>query len=169
MGPPKEHGPLMWLKRDKFVEASLLGLADNRPFTPQTIEEEVVLPGEEPEPQEALEVNMSSLDHPRTLEPEPLEALEVTTSPHEHPRTPELEEPTKQSDAPSPPAPPPMASSSQGNHSQKTKRARCGTKAQYLLTRTTPRNGSRHTSMSEMSCQTGGKNLGHSTTRVQGP
>ena len=94
MGHPKVHGPLMQLDGDEIIEASLLGIIDNRPITPPTLEEEAVLLGDELEPQEAQEVTMS---------------------PPECPKTPEPEEPTEQSDSPCPPAPPPMASSAKGN------------------------------------------------------
>ena len=55
-GPPKVHGPLMWLDSDEIIEASLLGPSNNRPVTPLATEEEAVLPGDELEPKEALEV-----------------------------------------------------------------------------------------------------------------
>ena len=44
--------PLMWLDRDEFMEASLLGPTDDRIGGSPTLEEEVVLLGEELEPQE---------------------------------------------------------------------------------------------------------------------
>ena len=75
------------------------------------MEEEAVFLGEGPEPQKALEVTMSS---------------------PEHPKTPELEEPTEGSDNQSPPVPLPTASSSQGNCFQKTVRARHRARAQCL-------------------------------------
>ena len=105
--------PLMWLDSDEIIEASLLGPANNRPITPPTTGEEAVLLGDEPEPQEALE---------------------VTTLPPEHPKTPKLEEAAEQSDTPSPPVPPPMASNSPGNHSWNTRRALCRARVQCLLT-----------------------------------
>ena len=78
--------PLMQLDCDEIIEASLLGPANDRPITPPTTEEEVVLLGHGPEPQEALEVTMPPPEHPKSIE---------------------LEEPTKSSDALSPPDTPP--------------------------------------------------------------
>ena len=60
MGPPKGHGPLIQLDGDEIVEASLLGPINDRHVMPPTLEEEAVLLGDEPEPQEAQEVTMSS-------------------------------------------------------------------------------------------------------------
>ena len=52
----------------------------------------------------------------------------------EHAKTPELEEPTEQSDAPSPSAPLPMATDSHGNWSWNTRRAQHRARPQHLLT-----------------------------------
>ena len=69
----------MWLNGDEIVEASLLWPADNRPRVLLTLEEEAVLLGDRPEPQEAQKVTMS---------------------PHECPETPKAKEATEQSNTP---------------------------------------------------------------------
>ena len=78
------HGPLMWLDSEEIVEASLLSTTNGRPITPPAMQEEAVLLGDEQEPQEALEVT-------------------VTTSSSECPEVAEPERLTKWADAPSPP------------------------------------------------------------------
>ena len=94
--------PVMQLEGDEIVKASLLAPTDDLPGVPPTSEEEAVLLGDEPEPQQAQKVTMS---------------------PPECPGIPKPKEPTKPSDAPSPPAPSSMASNSCSDQSQNTRRA----------------------------------------------
>ena len=103
----------MQLDSDDIIKASLLDPANDKPGTPPTLEEEAVLLGDEPEPQDAQEVIMSSPECPKTTE---------------------LEVPTEWSDTPSPPTPLPTASNFQGNWSQNTRRAQHSTRAQPLPT-----------------------------------
>ena len=63
--------PLMHLEGDEIVEASLLGPPDNGPRISPTLEEEAVLLGDDPEPQEVQEattflVNTQNLQTHRT-------------------------------------------------------------------------------------------------------
>ena len=64
--------PLMQLASDEIVEASLLGPANDKPLMPPTMEEDAVLLGDEPEPQEAWEVTTSSPEHLKVAVPEGL-------------------------------------------------------------------------------------------------
>ena len=93
----------MHLKGDEIVETLLLRPNDNGTRMSPTPEEEAVLLGGEPEPQEAKE---------------------ATTFPCEHlQETPKPKEPVKWSDALCLPAPLAVASGSHGNQSQDTRRA----------------------------------------------
>ena len=66
-GPQRCMPPLMCLDSGEIIEASILGPADDRPITPPTTEEEAVLLGDKPEPQEALEFTTSP---PEWLKPQ---------------------------------------------------------------------------------------------------
>ena len=92
---------MMHLEGDEIVEALLLGPTDDRPRTSPTLEEEAVPPGNEPEPQEAIQF------------------------PCKHSEIPKPKEPAEQSDTPCPPAPSASASDCSGNQSQDTRRPQC--------------------------------------------
>ena len=93
--------PLMCLEGDEIVEASLLGPTDDESRMCPTPEEEALLLGDEPEPQEAKQATMFPCEHPG--------------------ETPKSKEPVKQSDT-MPTSTSAIATGSSGNPSQNTRR-----------------------------------------------